>query len=156
MLFLNTTLIHRKKCDLFLKHLTDWKYIYYRVLHQILVAMDNDWRECITMDKHLYMMTIKANIAHFISNALLSVNATVALLYLLGDYVIRFVFLNEDQNHTLRQFPIKIQFPFETQQSPMFEVLVVTIALHVMLHVSILCILNGLVLTLVTIYIIYI
>lgn len=119
--------------------------------------MDNDWHECINMDKHLYMMTIKANIAHFISNALLSVNATVALLYLSGDYVIRFVFLIKDQNDTLRQFPIRIQFPFETQQSPIFELLVVTISLHVMLHVSILCILNGLVLTLVTIcYILYI
>ncbi|KYN18451.1 Putative odorant receptor 22c [Trachymyrmex cornetzi] len=127
-------------------------WIQRRVFHQILTAMDNDWRECINMDKHLYMMTIKANIAHFISNVLLSVNATVALLYLSGDYIIRFVFLNEAQNHTLRQFPIKIQFPFETQQSPMFELLVVTISLHVMLHVSVLCILNGLVLTLVTIY----
>jgi len=77
--------------------------------------------------------------------------AIASVLYLLGDYVIRFIFLTEDYNVTV-QFPIKIQFPFETQQSPMFECLVVTIFLHVMLTVSMHSILNGLILTLVTLY----
>jgi len=112
--------------------------------------MDNDWREYINEDKHLYLMTIKANVARFTSNILLSVNAIVAVLYLLGDYVIRFVFFTENQNDTLRQLPIKIQFPFETQQSPTFEFLVVTLFLHVAIHACTIAILNGLMLTLVT------
>ncbi|XP_018301271.1 odorant receptor 13a-like [Mycetomoellerius zeteki] len=107
-----------------------------RVFHKILAAMDKDWRECINVDKHLYLMTIKANVARFTSNILLSVNAVVAVLYGLGDYVIRFVLFSENQNDTLRQLPIKMQFPFETQQSPTFEFLVVTLFLHVVLHVS--------------------
>lgn len=111
--------------------------------------MDNDWRECINIEQHLYMMTIKANISHFCSNALLSFNAVVAVLYLLGDYVIRFAFLTADYNDTLRQLPIRIQFPFETQQSPTFEFLVVTLFLHVTLHACTIAILNGLILTLV-------
>jgi len=117
--------------------------------------MDNDWRECININHHLYIMTIKANISHFISNALLSFTAIVAALYLLGEYAIRFVFLTEDYNDTSRQLPLKLQFPFETQQSPMFELLAITIFLHVMLHVCTVAILNGLIFTLV-IYILYI
>lgn len=111
--------------------------------------MDNDWCECSIVGEHLHMMTIKANIAHFITNATLSSIIIVAVLYLSGEYAIRFLFLNEDYNDTLRPFPIKIQFPFDTQQSPFYEFLVVVIFLHVLLHVYTMTILNGLIFTLV-------
>lgn len=117
--------------------------------------MDNDWRECINTDHHLCIMTIKANISHFISNAILSFTAIIAALYFLGEYAIRFVFLTEDYNDTLRQLPLKLQFPFESQQSPVFELLIVTIFLHVMLHACTVAILNGLIFTLVS-HILYI
>lgn len=113
--------------------------------------MDNDWRECINTDQHLHIMTIKANISHFFSNSLLSFNAIVAALYLIGDYVIHFIFLTERYNDTVRQLPIRIQVPFEIQhtQSPIFEFITVTIFLHVMLEVWSIAILNGLIFTLV-------
>ena len=116
--------------------------------------MDNDWCECINIDQHLYIMTIKANISHFISNALLSFTAIVGVLYLLGEYVVRFVFLIENYNDTIKQLPLRLQFPFETQQSPIFEFLVVTIFLQAMIHVCTVAILNGLIFSLV-IYILY-
>lgn len=116
--------------------------------------MDNDWRECIHIDQHLHMMTIQANISHSFTNTLFSINAIVAAFYLLGDYVIHFIFLTEEYNDTMRQLPIRIQFPFEIQQSPIFEFVVLTIFLHVMLQVWIIAILNGLIFTLV-IHIIY-
>jgi len=99
-------------------------------------------------------MTIKANISHFISNALLSFTAIVGVLYLLGEYVVRFVFLIENYNDTIKQLPLRLQFPFETQQSPIFEFLVVTIFLQAMIHVCTVAILNGLIFSLV-IYILY-
>ncbi|XP_036141685.1 odorant receptor coreceptor [Monomorium pharaonis] len=54
----------------------------------MLAAMDNDWRECINIDKHLHVMTIKAKMSHSISNTLLSFIAFVAVPYLLSDYSI--------------------------------------------------------------------
>ncbi|XP_039310433.1 odorant receptor 22c isoform X2 [Solenopsis invicta] len=119
-----------------------------RIFHQILAAMDNDWRRSFSFEKHLYTMTVKASISHFISNALLSINAIVAVPYLLGDYAIRYV-LTENHTDTLRQLPIKIQFPFDAQQSPIFEILVVTLFLHVLIHACTIAVLNGLILTLV-------
>ncbi|XP_011862385.1 PREDICTED: odorant receptor 13a-like [Vollenhovia emeryi] len=124
-------------------------WIHRRIFHKILADMDNDWRECINIHQHLHMMTIKANISHFISNTLISFNGIVAVLYLLGDYVIHSVFLTTDYNDTLRQLPIKIQLPFETQQSPIFECLVVTLVLHVTMHACTIAILNALILTVV-------
>lgn len=117
--------------------------------------MDNDWRECINIDQHLHMMTIQANISHLFTNTLLSFNVIVAVPYLIGDYVIRFAFLSAYHNDTVRQLPIRIQFPFEIQQSPIFEIVALTIFLHVMLQVWTIAILNALIFTLV-IYIIYI
>lgn len=71
------------------------------------------------------------------------------MLYFLGDYVTHFIFLTEDYNDTLRRFPIKTEFPPETQQSPLFEFLFVILLLHVMLHASAVGIVNGLIFTLV-------
>ncbi|XP_011862384.1 PREDICTED: odorant receptor 22c-like [Vollenhovia emeryi] len=110
--------------------------------------MDNDWRDCINIDQHLHMMTIKANISHFVSNAILSFSAFVAVFYILGEYAIRFLFLSE-YNNTERQLPVKIQLPFDSQQSPIFEFIVVALFLHVLLQICMFCTLNGLILTLV-------
>ncbi|XP_011155659.3 odorant receptor 13a [Solenopsis invicta] len=124
-------------------------WLHRRVFHKVLKDMDNDWRECINVDQHLYMMTIKANISHFFSNVLLSFNVIVATLYLLGDYVIRFIFLTANDNDTVRQLPVKIQFPFDMQQSPIFELTFVTVFIHTMLQLWTIAIINGLIFTLV-------
>ncbi|XP_067206871.1 odorant receptor 10-like isoform X2 [Linepithema humile] len=120
-----------------------------RVINQILIAMDNDWRECIGVEQHLYVMTFKANISHFFSNAILSFNTIVAALYLLGEYAIRAAHIVGDHNNTLRQLPIKVQLPFDTEQSPIFELFVVILFLHVMANACTLSIVNGLIFSLV-------
>lgn len=102
------------------------------------------------------MMTIKANISYLFSNCLFSFSVIIATLYLLGDYLIHFIIQTENYNYTIRQLPIKIQFPFDIQQtqSPIFEFIAVAIFLHAILQVSAIAILNGLIFTLV-IYIAY-
>jgi len=116
--------------------------------------MNCDWHECVD-NEHLYVMTIKANISHFCSNVMFSINIIAAVFYLLGGYAIRFMYLSGDYNDTLRQLPVKIQFPFEIQQSPIFELLTVTLFLHVMLNSCTLATLNSLISTLVSFIINY-
>ncbi|XP_011251209.1 odorant receptor 4-like isoform X1 [Camponotus floridanus] len=132
---------------MFIKVASLWKHR--RILHQLLAAMDNDWRECNDVHQHLNIMTIKAGISHFCSNAMFSFNTFASVLYLLGDYVIRFVYLTKDYNNSLRQFPVKAQFPFETEQSPIFELLVLGLFLHVMSDSFTIAIVNGLIFSLV-------
>ncbi|XP_071644071.1 odorant receptor 22c-like [Temnothorax longispinosus] len=124
-------------------------FIRRRVLHKILTDIGDDWRECVNDAQHLHIMTIKANVSHFFSNSLLSFTMIVATFYVSGDYIIRFIFVTEHYNDTVRQLPIKIQLPFETEQSPMFEFLVIAITLQVMLHSGMISILNGLIFILV-------
>ncbi|KYM97080.1 hypothetical protein ALC62_12188 [Cyphomyrmex costatus] len=123
-------------------------WIHRRVFHKILAVMDNDWHECINIDEHLNMMTIKASVSHFYSNAMLSFNGVAAVLYVLGDYAIRFVYSTNDYNDTLRQLPIKVLLPFETEQSPIFELLVAILFLHVIIVSFVVAVLNGLIFTL--------
>ncbi|XP_011065199.1 PREDICTED: odorant receptor 22c-like [Acromyrmex echinatior] len=78
------------------------------VIYQLLAAMDNDWHECVDIDQHLYMMTIKANTSHFYANVMTSIYIIVGVFYLLSGYVVRFVYEIEDYNNTLREFPIKV------------------------------------------------
>jgi len=112
--------------------------------------MDNDWRQSADIDQHLYVMTIKANISHLCSNLMFTINTIASMFYILGGYVIRFMHLSGDYNDTLRQLPVKAQFPFETQQSPIFELLVIFLFLHVVLNSYMLAILNALISTLVS------
>jgi len=116
----------------------------------MLAAMDNDWHECINIDQHLNMMMIKASLTHFYSNVMLSFNGVAAVLYVLGDYAIHFVYSTQDYNDTLRQLPIKMLLPFEIEQSPIFELLFVILFLHVILISFIVAVLNGLIFTLVS------
>ncbi|XP_011862382.1 PREDICTED: odorant receptor 13a-like [Vollenhovia emeryi] len=131
----------------FFKLISLW--IHRRVFHQILIDMGNDWRECMNFDQHLCVMQIKANIAHFCSNAMLSINATVTVFYFLGEYMIDLIFLTEDSNDTMRHFPIKTEFSDVTQQSPFFELLFVILLIQTMLHAIAVGTINGLIFTLV-------
>nr|XP_012219954.1 PREDICTED: odorant receptor 22c-like [Linepithema humile] len=120
-----------------------------RIMQQILIAMDKDWRECMDVNQYLYVMTIKANVSHFFSNTILSFYGISGVFYVLGDYAIHIMHLVSDNNDTLRQLPMKVQLPFETEQSPIFEVLVVTLFLHVMANSFTIALLNGLIFSLV-------
>ncbi|XP_032669885.1 odorant receptor 22c-like [Odontomachus brunneus] len=121
----------------------------FRVVREILAAMDTDWRECVNVDRYLQVMMTKASISHFCSNALVSFNAVAGVFYLLGDYAIGIIYLTESDNNTSRPFPIKILFPFEAEQSPIYELLVVILFAHVMLNTYSVAILNALIFTLV-------
>ncbi|XP_072750309.1 odorant receptor 4-like [Anoplolepis gracilipes] len=132
---------------MFIKVASLWKHR--RIFHQLLVAMDNDWLECNDVDQYLNIMTIKASISHFWSNAMLNFNTFAGMFYLLGDYAIRFAYLTKGYNNSWRQFPIKVQFPFEAEQSPIFELLGLALFLHVMLGSCAIAIINGLIFSLV-------
>ncbi|XP_011148030.2 odorant receptor 22c-like [Harpegnathos saltator] len=120
-----------------------------RVVREILSSMDTDWRECVNVDQQLRIMTTKASVSHFCSNALLSFNTFVAVLYYVGDYTLALMHFATAGNDTSRPFPMKILFPFEAERSPIYELLVVALFLHAMLNVYTLTTLNAFIFTLV-------
>ncbi|XP_032669884.1 odorant receptor 22c-like [Odontomachus brunneus] len=116
-----------------------------RVVREMLNHMDTDWRKCVERDLHV--MTTKASISHFCTNVMMSFNMFVGALYFVGDYVIGMVHLGD--NDTSRPFPMKLLYSSEAEQSPMYELLVVFLFVHVMLNTYTIAVLNALIVTLV-------
>lgn len=117
-----------------------------------MTAIDNDWRECIKIEQHLYVMTNKANISRFYSNCMMGVNVFTVTLYYLGDFALHLV---KDYNETLRKLPLQLQLPFKTNQSPIFESFFVIIFLLVITNAFTIAVLNGMILSVVSIKLSY-
>lgn len=117
-----------------------------RIFANILVAMDDDWKDCGTKLRE-YVMMDKANLAHRCSSAMISVNVVATFLYFIDKYV-RGRTLSK--NGQLRKFPIQVQFPFEVQETPIYEFVFVGLFFHVLETAIVIAMLNALILTLVS------
>ncbi|KAF3054431.1 Odorant receptor 263 [Nylanderia fulva] len=91
-----------------------------RVLHQLLTAMNNDWRD--------------SNMSHFCYNAMLGFNILAGVLYYMGDIAIQTNSVTDDYNKTLL-IPIRVQLPLKFEQSPLFELIIVYVFLHFLFFV---------------------
>ncbi|KMQ97903.1 odorant receptor 47a [Lasius niger] len=116
-----------------------------RIFVDILAAMDDDWKNRAT-DLHECVMTDKANLAQRCSNAMISVNAMATVLYFIDSHVRRRTISMDGH----RGFPIQVQFPFETHETPVFEFVVLGLFFHVLETATVVAILNSLILTLVS------
>lgn len=123
---------------------------HFRVIHEVLEAMDNDWHGCINVERHLYMMTNKANISHFCSNCMMSINVFTSAFYFVSDIIIHSFNLIDNNNGTSRQLPLKVQVPL-VDQSPIFEVLFIIEFLYVIINSFTMAAINGLISSLVSI-----
>lgn len=98
-------------------------------------------------DQHLHLMKMRANNSYFYTHALLSFNTVAGALYFGGDNLI--ALLHVEGNVTSRPFPVRILCPFEAEQSPIYELLVVVLFVHSMGIVYTVNIFSSLVFTLV-------
>lgn len=127
-----------------MKYLYPIKATHCSVVRKVLAAMDTDWRECMNVDRHLQFMTKKASISYFCSNAMFGLYTLAGGLYILGEITIANVHLAEDNNDTSRPFPVKMLLPFKVDQSPFYELLVVSLCVQGMLNVYTVIIVNAL------------
>ena len=117
-----------------------------RIFADILIAMDNDWKDSGTNLRECVMMN-KANLAHRCSNAMISVNALATFLYFIESHVRGYT---RSKNEQFRRFPIQVQFPFEVYKTPVYELVGVGLFFHVLKTAIVIAILNALILTLVS------
>ncbi|XP_039310435.1 odorant receptor 67c isoform X2 [Solenopsis invicta] len=128
----------------FLKLLSLWHNR--RIFSDILSAMNDDWNDCST-DSHVYVMTSKANLAHRCSNVMLVLNTLSTFFYFIGSFLSHRTI---SKNGDLREFPMQVQFPFDAAtDSPIFELIVLGLFLHVWETATVIALLNSLILTLV-------
>lgn len=111
--------------------------------------MEEDWSN--VCDKSVScIMTSNADLSRRCSNVLISINATAALSYSVTNLLRRSVDFNEDLNTSSRMLPIKMEFPFQVDGTPLFELLAVGQVLHVMSIASLVSMINCLIITLVS------
>ncbi|XP_018364902.1 PREDICTED: uncharacterized protein LOC108762413 [Trachymyrmex cornetzi] len=116
-----------------------------RIFADILIAMDDDWKDSGTNLRECVMMN-KANLAHRCSNAIISVNAIATFLYFIEIHVRGYT---RSKNGQFRRFPIQVQFSSEIYKTPVYELVGVGLFFHVLKTAIIIAILNDLILTLV-------
>lgn len=125
--------------------------IFYRIFYDILLAMDEDWSDGLDRDRSvLSVMSSNANLSRRCSNVLISINTTAAVCYAATSFTRHSAGFKENLNDSLRVLPLKMQFPFEVNASPLFELLAVAQFLHVVSIAALVAMINCLIITLVS------
>ncbi|XP_077261550.1 odorant receptor 22c-like isoform X2 [Temnothorax americanus] len=115
-----------------------------RIFVDILVGMDNDWKDCGTDLRECVMMD-KANLAHRCSNAMISVNALATFVLSIGVYAARMM----SNSGGPRAFPVKMELPLMALESPLFECILAGQMFYILSLASVVGMINALLATLI-------
>lgn len=113
--------------------------------------MKEDWSNVNIYDKSAsFIMASNADLSRRCSNVLISINATAAMCYSMANLLRRTDDFKEDLNISSRVLPIKMDFPFKVDASPLFELLAVIQVFHMVSIASLVAMMNCLIITLVS------
>lgn len=119
------------------------------MFYDILLAMDEDW-SVVGRDRSLLRtMSSNADLSRRCSNALISINTTAAVCYAVTSLVHSTDF-EEGLNVSSRTLPVKMEFPFAVDASPLFELLAVGQILHEVSIAALVATMNSLIVSLVS------
>lgn len=111
--------------------------------------MVSDWKEATVNDVHT--MTSKANLSRRFSNVIIGLHSVGAFSYGIGVLVSNTDDYEADAIETpVREFTLKMQLPFECNESPLYELVMCLEFLHQLASSAMTGILNSLIITLVS------
>jgi len=112
--------------------------------------MDRDGRECDINDSYASMMINVADVSRRCSSVMISINALAAFFLSIGEHL--FHSLNDVNrvDNNSRELPIKMEFPFDVSESPIFECFLIGQFLYELLLASIVGMVNALLVSLVS------
>ncbi|KAL0134007.1 hypothetical protein PUN28_001127 [Cardiocondyla obscurior] len=100
-----------------------------RLFHYIKISIEEDWNNVDDHDKSVsYVMVSNADLSRRCSNTLISIHAAATICYSVAN-LIQLEF-KDNFNVSSRALPVKMEFPFEIDSSPLFEFLVVGQMFH--------------------------
>lgn len=110
--------------------------------------MATDWKEAAIGDVRI--MVSKANQSRYFSNVIIGLHSVAAVFYLIGVLAI-----HDDGNDTvtgapIRKFTLKMQLPFDCNESPLYELVMSLEFLHLLASSAITGMLNSLIIALVS------
>jgi hypothetical protein len=112
--------------------------------------MDNDWSNEVATDSHLSMMIRHADLSRQLSNMMIMTNASAVFFYTIGGPILRSLIDKNNRETATRELPIKMEFPFNVNNSPVFELICVIQLFHDLSVACIIAMLNALLVTLVS------
>lgn len=118
--------------------------------YTILDTMDKDWRDGITVDSDVSTMIRHANLSRQLSNVMIMTNASAVFFYTIGGPMLRSMIYRNNRETTTRELPLKMEFPFNIDNSPVFELVLVAQLCHDLSVACIIAMLNALLVTLVS------
>lgn len=117
------------------------KSILPRIFNDVLASIATDWEKC---GDTLCSMSAVANLTHRFSNLIIGLHSTAVLFYCIG-----VVALGGDDVAD-RELFLKMELPFESGTSPIYEVVLATQFLHQMTAATVIGVLTALLVTLVS------
>ncbi|XP_011156318.2 odorant receptor 13a [Solenopsis invicta] len=123
---------------LFVKLIVFWTK--QRIFNDVLASIATDWEKC---GDTLCSMSAVANLTHRFSNLIIGLHSTAVLFYCIG-----VVALGGDDVAD-RELFLKMELPFESGTSPIYEVVLATQFLHQMTAATVIGVLTALLVTLV-------
>ncbi|XP_077261322.1 uncharacterized protein LOC143896968 isoform X7 [Temnothorax americanus] len=125
---------------LFVKLIVFWTK--QRIFNDVLTSIATDWKEC---GDDLYSMSSVANLSHRFSNLIIGLHSTAVLFYGIGVVALR---SNDVADAVDRELFLKMELPFESGTSPIYEVVMTTQFLHQMTAATVIGVLSALLVTL--------
>lgn len=111
--------------------------------------MASDWKE--TAISNVRIITGKANLSRRFSNVMIGFHSVAVILYGIGVLVTTFHDHNVDVIDTsTREFMLKMQLPFDCNESPLYELVTCLEFLHLLTASVVTGILNSLIIALVS------
>ncbi|KAL0111081.1 hypothetical protein PUN28_012802 [Cardiocondyla obscurior] len=83
--------------------------------------MDQDWKECVINDSYESAMMAVADLSRRCSNVMISINALAAFFLSIGEHMLQSMGNVDGVDNNSRELPIKMEFPFDVSESPIFE-----------------------------------
>ncbi|XP_043681042.1 odorant receptor 82a-like [Vespula pensylvanica] len=121
-------------------------WINYNIFHEILEMMENDWEKSTKIECDHSTMTSKIILAHRYSNLIISVYCISAFFYATGTFVIGDNNYDEGEE---RELLLKMILPFNSNKSPIYEIVIITQFFHQLLTTAVAAVLSSLIVALI-------
>lgn len=83
--------------------------------------MDKDWKDCIVNGSYMSTMMTMADLSRRFSNIVFTVNGIGAFFLSIGEHLLQSMNDANRINNSSRELPLKMEFPFDVSESPIFE-----------------------------------
>ncbi|GAB1863031.1 Odorant receptor [Camponotus japonicus] len=92
-----------------------------RIFYRIMKDMDEDWKDCIVNGSYMSTMMTMADLSRRFSNIVFTVNGIGAFFLSIGEHLLQSMNDANRINNSSRELPLKMEFPFDVSESPIFE-----------------------------------